>query len=344
VTWPANALYTGRSDLLALVINPARLPGELRFDPAPDAPGAMRFPHHYGPLPVAAVAAVVPYQPGPDGRFTDPIGLPLPGDAPARVRLFDRALAHRRAAAVMPVNGGFAVLDPRFPASYEHNVLWMNVPSEAATVAAQADRVLGGAGLSHRRAVLDDPATATALAGAGWHIQELRLMLYTGAPQPVATGAQESITVVPVAHEVVGRLWERSWRRDHPDLDDDAVRQLIDREPVADVVLRVVNLAVLDGRGEPIAATQLRIDGATAAIEAVMTDPAHRRSGLARALVLDAVTRARTVGCDVVFLSALAGDWPYRWYTRLGFSDVGARFEASRSTIPDQQAALAFRP
>jgi uncharacterized protein (DUF952 family) len=36
VAWPANALFPGRTDLLALVINPARLPGELRFEPAPD--------------------------------------------------------------------------------------------------------------------------------------------------------------------------------------------------------------------------------------------------------------------------------------------------------------------
>nr|MDQ3825214.1 GNAT family N-acetyltransferase [Actinomycetota bacterium] len=86
---------------------------------------------------------------------------------------------------------------------------------------------------------------------------------------------------------------------------------------------------------EPIAATQLRIDGATAAIEAVMTEPAHRRAGLARALVLNALARARTAGCDAVFLTAVAGGWPHRWYTRLGFTDVGSRFQATRSTIRD---------
>lgn len=94
-------------------------------------------------------------------------------------------------------------------------------------------------------------------------------------------------------------------------------------------MLRVVDLAVLDGRGEPIASTQLRIDGAIAAIEAVMTDPAHRQSGLAGTLVLDAIARARAAGCDVVFLVAAADDWPHHWYARLGFTDVGTRFEAT---------------
>jgi GNAT superfamily N-acetyltransferase len=211
----------------------------------------------------------------------------------------------------------------------------MDAGSDAATVAVEADRVLGGAALYYRRAVLDDPATATALASQGWHILELRLLLYGGAPQPAAKAPPGSITVVPVMHEVVSKLWQRSWRRDQPGLGDDAVRQLVDCEALADAVIRVVNLAVLDGCGEPIAATQLRIDGATAAIEAVMTEPAHRRAGLARALVFDALARARIAGCDAVFLTAVAGGWPHRWYTRLGFTDVGSRFQATRSTIRD---------
>jgi GNAT superfamily N-acetyltransferase len=197
-------------------------------------------------------------------------------------------------------------------------------------VAAEADRVLGSAALSHRRAVLDDPTTATALASRGWNVQELRLMVY-GAEGV----ADRSTRVVAVTHEIVSRLWERSWRRELPHLDDDSVRQLVDRETVADAVLRVVDLAALDGCGEPIASTQLRIDGATAAIEAVMTDPAHRQAGLARVLVLDAIARARAAGCDVVFLAAAADDWPHQWYTRLGFTDVGTRFEVTRSPVLD---------
>ncbi len=329
VRLPANARFPGRMDLLVLVIDPAKLPAELRFEPAPDA-ADVHFPHHYGPVPADAVVAVLPYPPGSDGRFVDPVVLPSPGDYAARVRLFDRALAQRRAAAVVPVNGGIAVLDPRFPASYEHNTLWVEGPRDAAAVAAEADRVLGGVALVHRRAVLDDPALAIALASHGWHVQELRLMVYS---RPGV--AERSTRVVAVTHEIVSRLWERSWRRELPHLDDDAVRQLVDRETVADAVLRVMDLAVLDGHDEPIASTQLRIDGATAAIEAVMTDPAHRQAGLARALVLDAIARARAAGCDVVFLAAAADDWPHHWYTRLGFTDVGTRFEATRSTVTD---------
>jgi uncharacterized protein (DUF952 family)/GNAT superfamily N-acetyltransferase len=327
---PANALFAGRTDLVALVIDPAKLPAELHFEAAAhDAPADLRFPHHYGPVPADAVVAVMPYQPGPDGRFTDPVGLPTSQDITARVRLFDRSLAQRRAAAVVQVQGGVAVLDPRLTSSCEHNALWIGEPSDAATVVAEAERVLGGANLTHWQVVLDDSVTAAALTDRGWCVQELRLMVYGGTAVP-----DGSIDVIPVAHEIISRLWARSWRRDKPGLDDDTVRQLVDRELLADAVLRISNLAVLDGAGEPIASAQLRIDGATAAIEAVMTDPAHRRAGLARALVLDAVARARTAGCDVIFLAAAADDWPYRWYSRLGFSEVSTRFEATQLPSP----------
>jgi ribosomal protein S18 acetylase RimI-like enzyme len=102
------------------------------------------------------------------------------------------------------------------------------------------------------------------------------------------------------------------------------------REAFADAHARIVDLAILDDGGIPIAGTQLRLDGATAAIEAVMTDPDHRGNGHATALVGEAIARARALGCDVVWLLARADDWPRRWYERLGFGDVGARWEVVR--------------
>lgn len=76
VALPANRLYHGRSDILLLVIDPARVGVEVRWEPGvPGDPGSMRFPHAYGPVPAAAVTATVPYRPGADGTFTAP---PLP--------------------------------------------------------------------------------------------------------------------------------------------------------------------------------------------------------------------------------------------------------------------------
>lgn len=67
---PANRLFAGRDDLLALYIDPDRLVAPVRWEPGvPSDPASMLFPHLYGPLPVAAVVDVHRYLPGPDGHF-----------------------------------------------------------------------------------------------------------------------------------------------------------------------------------------------------------------------------------------------------------------------------------
>jgi uncharacterized protein (DUF952 family) len=47
--------FAGRSDLVVLGIDPARLKWEVRFEPGE---GGELYPHLYGPLPVAAVISV----------------------------------------------------------------------------------------------------------------------------------------------------------------------------------------------------------------------------------------------------------------------------------------------
>ena len=67
---PANRLYTGRSDLVLLRVDPALLSSPVRWEPgvATD-PAAMVFPHLYGPLPVAAVISITSFRPDVNGRF-----------------------------------------------------------------------------------------------------------------------------------------------------------------------------------------------------------------------------------------------------------------------------------
>ncbi|CAA0098596.1 Uncharacterised protein [Mycolicibacterium vanbaalenii] len=67
---PANRLYAGRTDLMLLRIDAARLSSPVRWERGvPTDPAGMVFPHLYGPLPAAAVISVTPYRCGPDGRF-----------------------------------------------------------------------------------------------------------------------------------------------------------------------------------------------------------------------------------------------------------------------------------
>ncbi|MEK8071793.1 DUF952 domain-containing protein [Rhodococcus sp. EXRC-4A-4] len=70
---PANRLFSGRTDLVLLRLDPARLTAPVRWEPGvPTDPQSMLFPHLYGPLTIAAVVAVLDYRPGPDGTFGVP--------------------------------------------------------------------------------------------------------------------------------------------------------------------------------------------------------------------------------------------------------------------------------
>ena len=67
---PANRLYAGRTDLMLLRIDAARLTSPVRWEPGlPTDPDGMVFPHLYGELPVAAVIRVTAYVPRDDGTF-----------------------------------------------------------------------------------------------------------------------------------------------------------------------------------------------------------------------------------------------------------------------------------
>jgi uncharacterized protein (DUF952 family) len=71
---PASRLYRGRSDLVLLHIDPARLDAPIRWESgAATDPDSMLFPHLYGPLPVSAVIKVTNYRPSADGSFP-PVG------------------------------------------------------------------------------------------------------------------------------------------------------------------------------------------------------------------------------------------------------------------------------
>ncbi|MBX7432794.1 DUF952 domain-containing protein [Mycobacterium sp. Y57] len=67
---PANRIFPGRTDLLLIRIDAARLTAPVRWEPGvPGDPDAMLFPHLYGPLPLSAVMSITPYPPDTDGRF-----------------------------------------------------------------------------------------------------------------------------------------------------------------------------------------------------------------------------------------------------------------------------------
>lgn len=314
---PAQRLLPGRRDLVLLVVDPARLTDPVRFEPGVHGdPAAMRFPHLYGPLPTSAVVAVVPYRPP-----AEPV-LPAPDDALGRAVAYLVSLRVRRAAEVRDVAGGVAVLDPAYRHSRDDNRLLLTDPVDDDTVEESATALARDAGLGHRSATLCWPgaaAVAGRLAGRGWDAGEIVVMARPADPAPPGPRAQ----VVP--QEDVHDLWRRSWRAGlppRPDLDE-VVDHLVGREHRNDRVVAVHDLAVLED-GRPVAAAQLRVDGATAVVDSVQTDPAARGRGHGDAVLAAALDGAVAAGCDLVLLEAAADDWPRTWYARRGFAEVGS--------------------
>jgi uncharacterized protein (DUF952 family)/GNAT superfamily N-acetyltransferase len=322
---PAQALFPGRRDLVLLVVDPARLTDPLRFEPGrPEDPAGMLFPHLYGPLPTRAVVAVVPYRP------PVPPVLPSPDDARGRAVALHTSLAVRRAVGTGDVPGGVAVLDPDVVASYDNNRLLLTTPVDARTVEAVAEEVGGNAGWPHRAASLawvDAGPVAAELGRQGWTVEELVLM--ARSPEPVPAGPADRVETVPQPE--VHALWDASWRRDLAGIPrlDATVAQLVARERLNDRVVAVTDLVVRE-EGRVVAAAQLRVDGGTAAVDSVMTDPAARGRGHADALLARALRLAGERGCDLVVLEAVTDDWPRHWYARRGFIEVGRTWSVSR--------------
>ena len=320
---PAGRLFPGRRDLVLLVVDAARLADPVRWAPGvPGDPPGMRFPHLHGPLPVSAVVAVVPYRP-PSGPV-----LPRPDDALGRALALQLSVRVRRAAEVRDVPGGLAVLDPRFPYSRDDNRLVITELVDAGSVAATAATVAADADWPHLAATMTfngADEVARELAGRGWQVDEVLVMTRPATPPPPGPRAEA------VDQREVHDLWERSWRRDLPaseaDLDE-VVAQLIGREHRNDRVVAVTDLAVRE-EGRVISAGQLRVDGATAAVESLTTDPAARGRGHGDAVLAAALDHAADAGCDLVVLEADAADWPRHWYTRRGFVPVGSIREVS---------------
>jgi GNAT superfamily N-acetyltransferase len=321
---PANALYPGRRDLVLLVVDPSRLDDPVRWEPGrPEDPPGMLFPHLYGPLPVTSVIAVVPYLPG------RPLALPGPRDALGRALAFYASLPVRRAVGVGNVPGGVAVLDPDLPHSRDNNRLVLTRPVDADAIEAAADEVAGNAGWPHQAATLLWPEAAEVageLARRGWDTEELLVMARPGGPLPGGERAEI------VDQREVHPLWDRSWRVDLARLGprlDQVVAQLVDRAQLDDRVVAVTDVVVRES-GRVVAAGQLRIDGATAAVDSILTDPDARGRGHADAVLARLLGLAAEAGCDLVVLEAAAGDWPRHWYARHGFATVGSVWSVSR--------------
>jgi GNAT superfamily N-acetyltransferase len=237
--------------------------------------------------------------------------------------------ADRLAAAKEPSRYGEALLDPELPDVWSRNYLFATKELEtvsAEELAREAERLLGQAGLRHRKVeVFDDTAGARLepeFLELGWTREcDVIMVASRDADQPADTSAVEEVTIDDLAP-----AWTESWATDPAVFSSDVARQLVENkrslgnEPDTRFFAARVD-------GEIASYCELYSDGRTAQIENVLTLERFRGRGLARATVSRALQDARDGGHDLVFLIADRDDWPKELYGKLGFDEAGQIWE-----------------
>jgi predicted GNAT family acetyltransferase len=243
-----------------------------------------------------------------------------------RAAAFDDALLEAVAERIEPGPLGSAVFTDSLPMVWSLNLLRVEqVGASAEEIAAEAERLQGGAGLEHRRVVIGDDSAGRALeegfTALGWKPDVFLFMV----PRREPARAVDTGSVVEIEREDLQPIRRAILREWLGDLDDEVARQLAESDRRFAAAGNARHFAVLVG-GEPVSSTDLYSDGRTAQIEDVGTLPDHRGAGYASAVVMKALEEARAMGHDFVFLVADARDWPKELYRRLGFDDIGEKY------------------
>jgi ribosomal protein S18 acetylase RimI-like enzyme len=247
---------------------------------------------------------------------------PAMGEFERAFALMDR-LDELTAERLVPTPYGPVVVHTRLNRVHDLNFLRAERPGEATAehLAAEAEQVQGAARIGHRRVNIRSERQRQRLepqfVRLGWEPQHFVLMAL--CRQPDRAPVHE---VREVDEPELRPLWAEAIRTEPHGRDERLVEQIIDhRREVARAM--PTQFFAADVGGKPVAHTELYSHDGVGQIENVVTLPAYRSRGLARALVLHAAAESRALGNDLTFLVADADDWPQQLYERLGFETIG---------------------
>jgi ribosomal protein S18 acetylase RimI-like enzyme len=248
-----------------------------------------------------------------------------------RIVRFLRELDALSAEREVPSRFGTAYLHSELPRVWSRNYLVADTDlDEASTeqLADESERILGGAGLRHRKVVVYDEETAARLEPGfrdlGWEVHIEVLMVARRDPDRPAD--------LSLAGEAGIDELEPVWteeNREEPRFDEETVRQLVANKRVL-MTSRDTRFFAARVDGVIASYCELYSNGGTGQIEAVGTIERFRNRGLARATVLRALAASRERGNELTFLMARRDDWPKELYLKLGFDEIGAAYEFVR--------------
>jgi ribosomal protein S18 acetylase RimI-like enzyme len=239
----------------------------------------------------------------------------------ALLKEIDRRAAKRE----VPFRFGTAYLHDELPRVWSRNYVSLERELESVTpglVSSEADRVLGEAGIAHRKVEVFDAEAgerlAPGLAKLGWRVECDVIMVAAREPDRDADVA----VVEEVGRDVLEPIWAEAQRSDSEVGGEDVIRQLAEGKRVLESAIGARFFAAR-ADGEIGAYCELYSGSGTGQIENVLTLERFRNRGLARALVLRALAESRSAGNDLTFLLADRDDWPKELYRKLGFDELG---------------------
>ncbi|HEY0417511.1 MAG TPA: GNAT family N-acetyltransferase [Gaiellaceae bacterium] len=233
-----------------------------------------------------------------------------------RIRAFLRRNERDVAERLVPTRHGVAVLLDAFRDVYDANYLRCDAPTAGAgALADEADEAL--ADRHHRRIVVaDGPAGLSGdLAALGFDLSTHLVLAHRRDPdRRVDTSAVREVTLDDLEEPRRVATLREPWG------DEDIAAQLAGAQRRAAGVVPTRYFAATDG-GETAGWCEVYLRDGVAQIENVEVLEEHRGRGLGRAIVQHALDEALRAA-EVVFLEALADDWPRELYARLGFVAV----------------------
>ena len=240
------------------------------------------------------------------------------------VRLADRAAKTKE-----PSRFGIAHLNDDLPRVWSRTYLFADGDLGAVTaeeLAAETDRILGAAGLTHRKVELVDEEAGARLEPQfrelGWTVEcDVIMVARRDLDRKIDTSIVDEVSI-----DELEPVWSAGWQTDPRIHDADVVRQLVENRRV---MAEAVETRFFAGRAarEIGSYCELYSEPEIGQIEDVLTLERFRNRGLARATVTRALHASREAGHDLTFLIADRDDWPKELYTKLGFDEIGRIWE-----------------
>jgi ribosomal protein S18 acetylase RimI-like enzyme len=242
---------------------------------------------------------------------------------------FETRLQDRCASRIEPFDHGHALFRADLPRVYDENFLRVDRDLDeldAGELAAVADRLQGGAGLAHRKAVIPDEEAGERLSKGFTRLRWRQSVLLTmghngdGLPEPdheVREPGQDALSAARV-------------RAFADDLGSGAAAQVAGHLELMSSVVATRAFSVLVD-DEPVSWCVLYEEDGVGQIDDVVTGMAHRRRGYGRAVVQAAVRASLESGNEFTFIVADDDDWPKEMYAGLGFEPLGRRYEFTRA-------------